>query len=245
MNTTRLLTVSGIIGLLVVVSIGMSAAPAAAIGSAPVAQADDGSQTCEGQPQMSRTSITSPQNSITTDDPAVIEANFRVDPTVPEECTIMADLQYTFSQNGFQFAGGSDWEQAASDIATTTFEVSPGEIRSIDAEIYTNGAEAGDEVTVVADYELWYEGDRDNSRQIRGQRSTLTVEEPNPQPEDGESETADDDESSTGTNEGGEPGAFAEFLMENLALVGIVLVALIGVIGLIVRSPQINIFQTE
>jgi hypothetical protein len=118
----------------------------------------------------------------------------------------MADLQYTFSQNGFQFAGGSDWEQAASDIAVTTFEVNPGEIRSIDAEIYTNGAEAGDEVTVVADYELWYEGDRENSRQISGQRNTLTVDSPNDEPDESDGGSSDDDGTDDGSTGDGAPG---------------------------------------
>ena len=155
---------------------------------------------CTGAPTMSRTSITTPQEAITTVTPATVEANFRVDPTVPEECTVNIDLQYSFAQSGFQFGGGSGWEQAATDIVATTFnDLQSGEIRSIDAQIHTNGAEVGDEVTVIADYEIWYEGNRDESFQQSGIRETVAVEainEPDGSSEDGgneeESEEATD-----------------------------------------------------
>lgn len=145
--------------------------------------------TCEGPPTMSRNSITSPQNRITAEKPATVEANFRVDPTVPEGCTVVVDVQYSFTQSGFQFGGGSGWDQSATDIVATQFDdLQSGEIRSIDAQIYTNGAEVGDEVTVVADYEIWFEGNRENSLQQSGIRKTVTVEAVNTPDEDGEDE---------------------------------------------------------
>ena len=153
---------------------------------------DDGNEedeaTCEGSPTMSRTSITTPNSRITTDDPAVVEANFRPDPTIPEDCTIMVDLEFSFSDAGFQWGGGADWDQATSDLVVGTFEVRPGEIRDIRAELHTQGAEAGDDVTVVADYELWFEGNRENSVQQSGIRHTIDVEAPNPAPQQLEDE---------------------------------------------------------
>jgi len=149
---------------------------------------------CEGSPTMSRTSITSPNSRITTDDPAVVEANFRPDPTMPEDCTIFVDLEFSFSDAGFQWGGGADWDQATSDLVVGTFEVRPGEVRDIRAQLHTQGAEAGDSVTVVADYELWFDGNRENSVQQSGIRQTIDVEEPNPPPE--ESEEEEDTESS-------------------------------------------------
>lgn len=132
---------------------------------------------CEGAPTMARNSITAPQNRITADEPARIEANFRVDQTVPAECTVIVDLQYSFAQSGFQFGGGSGWDQSATDVVTTRFDtLQAGEIRSIDAEIQTNGANVGDEVTVVADYEIWYDGDKENALQQSGIQETITVE---------------------------------------------------------------------
>jgi hypothetical protein len=91
----------------------------------------------------------------------------------------------------------------------------------------------GDELTVVADYEIWYEGERDNSRQISGQRQTLTVEGPNPV--DGGENGGDGDE----------PSPAIQFLTNNLALVGIVSVALIAVTGLVKREPIVNIFSEK
>lgn len=148
--------------------------------------------TCDGAPSMSRTSITTPSSRITTDDPAVVEANFRPDPTIPEDCTIMIDLEFSFADSGFQWGGGSDWDQAASDFIVGTFEVQPGEIRSIQGELHTQGAEEGDQVTVQADYELWFEGNREDSRQQSGIRHTIDVEAPNPPSENGDTDEDQD-----------------------------------------------------
>jgi PGF-CTERM protein len=145
---------------------------------------DDSTTVCEGSPTMSRTSVTSPNSRITTDDPAVVEANFRPEPTIPGDCTIIVDLEFSFTDAGFQWGGGADWDQATSDLVVGTFEVSPGEIRDIRAELHTQGAEAGDQVTVVADYELWFKGNRENSVQQSGIRHTITVESPNPPEEE-------------------------------------------------------------
>jgi len=142
--------------------------------------ADSDEHTCQGQPTMSRTSVTSPNSRITTDNPAVVEANFRPDPTLSADCTIIVDLEFSFSNAGFQWGGGAEWDQSTSDLVVGTFEVSPGEIRDIRGELHTQGAEAGDQVTVVADYEIWFEGDRENSVQQSGIRHTIDVEEPNP-----------------------------------------------------------------
>lgn len=148
---------------------------------------------CEGAPTMSRTSVTTPNSRITTEDPAVVEANFRPEPTIPEDCTIMVDLEFSFTDSGFQWGGGANWDQSTSDLVVGTFEVRPGEIRDIRGELHTQGAEAGDDVTVIADYELWFEGNREQSIQQSGIRHTIEVEEPNPpESEDGESESGED-----------------------------------------------------
>lgn len=142
---------------------------------------------CDGSPEMSTTSVTTPSSKITTEDPAVVEANFRPEPTIPSECTIMVDLEFSFADSGFQWGGGSNWDQSASDLVVGTFEVRPGEVRSLRGELHTQGAEAGDEVTVVADYELWFEGNPEDSIQQTGIRQTISVESPNP-PEGEESQ---------------------------------------------------------
>jgi len=150
--------------------------------------------TCDGAPDMDVTNIFTPASKITSEDPAVVEANFRPDPTIPEDCTIMVDLVFRFIDNGFQWGGGADWDQSAGNIAQGTFEVSPGEIRRISGQVNTAGAEAGDTVTVTADYELWFEGNREDSRQQTGIRSTIEVEEPNPPEGSGEEEGEQDSE---------------------------------------------------
>ena len=154
-------------------------------------ETNEESTTCDGSPSMSRTSVTTPNSRITTDDPAVVEANFRPDQMIPDECTIIVDLEFSFSDPGFQWGGGAEWDQATSDLVVGTFEVRPGEIRDIRAEIHTQGAEAGDSVTVVADYELWFEGNPEGSVQQSGIRNTIDVEEPNPPGEDQEASVTD------------------------------------------------------
>jgi len=173
-------------------------------------QTEQEDDVCEGTPTMSRTSITTPNSRITSDDPAVVEANFRPEPTIPEDCTIVVDLEFSFTDAGFEWGGGANWDQATSDLVVGTFEVRPGEIRDIRAELHTQGAEAGDDVTVVADYELWFEGNRENSIQQSGIRHTIDVEEPNTPPEEQQIETEDEDEDTTLSIPGfGIPGALA------------------------------------
>jgi len=182
-----------------------------------------GESECTGQPGMARTSITSPSKTITEDETGLVEANFRVSENVPEDCTVMVDLQYSFAQNGFQFGGGSAWEQSATDIVATEFTLGSGEIRSISAELLTNGATAGDEVTVVADYEIWYEGNKENSRQVSGIRRTLEVS----------------DGGGTGAN--GFLSGFITFVDDNLSFLGMFVIALTGVVGLIKKDVIVNV----
>lgn len=183
---------------------------------------------CTGNPSMARTSITSPTKTITEDETGLVEANFRVSENVPEDCTVIVDVQFSFAQNGFQFGGGADWDQSATDIVATEFTLASGEIRSISAEMLTNGAGPGDEVTVVADYEIWYEGDKENSSQVSGVRRTLQVDEPN-----------------TGTDStGGEDDVVDEliaFVDDNLSFLGMFVVALTGVVGLIKKDVIVNV----
>lgn len=172
----------GISIVIITVVIGLAVAAAASpVAANETAEEDDEDEAvCEGAPQMSQTSVTSPEDRITADNPAVVEANFRPDPMVSDDCTIMVDLEFSFDDAGFQWGGGAEWDQATTDLVVGTFEVDPGEIRDIRGELHTNGAEAGDQVTVIADYELWYEGNREDSRQQSGIRHTIEVEEPNP-----------------------------------------------------------------
>ena len=167
--------------------------------SSLVVEAEDEPQ-CTGSPRMARTSITSPQGSITADRPATVEANFRVDPNVPEGCSVVVNVQYSISKSGFQFSGGSDWDQSATDIVATEFDgIRPGEIRSISADVEARGADPGDEVTVVATYELWYAGSRGDSVQ-QTTRETITVDSVGGG--SGGDDTSDDD--SVGGGSGGD-----------------------------------------
>lgn len=193
-------------------------------------ETDDDSEettTCEGAPSMSRTSITTPNSKITTDDPAVVEANFRPDPTIPEDCTIMVDLEFSFADPGFQWGGGADWDQSASDFVVGTFEVDPGEIRSIQGELHTQGAEAGDQVTVQADYELWFEGNREESRQQSGIRHTIDVEAPNP-PEDDRVSNSENESEQTDVSFDATPGFGAGTAVAGLAGAGYVIKSKLG-----------------
>lgn len=221
---------------------------AVAVGAPSIAAADEADQnltlasaedeltglqneTCEGAPTMSQTSITSPENEIKADQPGVVEANFRVDPTAPEDCDVNVDLEFSFAESGFQFGGGAEWDTSTTDLVATTFEdLNPGELRDIRAEIESNGAEPGDEVTVIADYEIWHDGDRENSVQQSGIRHTLEVVEEDDEP--GSDEPNEDD---TIISE------VLEFLEEHLALVGVVSALLIAVVGLVFRKPLVQV----
>jgi hypothetical protein len=185
---------------------------------------------------MSQTSIVSPENRITADQPGVVEANFRVDPSAPEHCTVVIDLEFSFAESGFQFGGGAEWGQSTTNLVATTYEnLNPGEIRDIRAELHTNGAEPGDEVTVIADYEIWYEGDRENSVQQSGIRKTIEVEEVN-EPESGP-------ESGTGSEPagGGEPPEWLQFIEDNLGTLAVFVLGSIAVVGLATRKPLVQL----
>ncbi|MDS0260948.1 hypothetical protein NDI56_16220 [Haloarcula sp. S1CR25-12] len=208
----RAIVITGLVAFSVL-AIGVGPVQAQETGNDATATAADAAN-CDGSPTMARTSITSPQNIITADNAGLIEANFRVSENVPEDCTVVVDLQYSFAQSGFQFEGGSAWDQSATDILATEFTLASGEIRSIDAEIAANGANVGDDVTVVADYEIWYQGDREDSRQISGVRQDFEVQEPG-----------------STTETGGDGPGIIEAIAENL--VTVLAVVSIGLIGLV------------
>jgi hypothetical protein len=187
---------------------------------------------------MSKQSIALLDDTISADSGATVEANFRPEPTLPEECTIVADLEFSYSQSGFQFGGGSNWDQSTTNLLVGTFEVRPGEIRDIRAQLYTNGAEPGDEVTVVADYELWYEGNREESVQQSGIRRTITVEATNPAPSNQDSDTP------SGDTAPDEPQPILpDVVRNNLGLFMVFSLALIAVVGLVFRKPIVNVIS--
>lgn len=223
----RLRTIS-VVSLLVIAALAFTAAPVTAQST---------SEQCQGTPQMSQQSIALLDDTISADAGATVEANFRPEPTLPEECTVVADLEFSFSQSGFQFGGGSNWDQATTNLLVGTFEVRPGEIRDIRAQLYTNGAEPGDEVTVVADYELWYKGNRDNSVQQNGIRRTITVEATNP----GQSTpTGDSQVENTPISDPPKPISL-DFLSSNLGIFMVFTLALVAVVGLVFRKPIVTI----
>jgi hypothetical protein len=202
---------------------------------------------CDGQPRMSSIDVVSVDSKITPEQAGTVEANFRVDPNSPADCDIIVDIEYRLMDDGFQFVGGADWQQSASTIVATQFTLGSGEIRSISAQILPNGAEVGDEVTIVADLELWYEGNREDSRQIKGVRSTLTVTDetatpspsptPTPQQNGDDSDNQQDNQATTSSGGGGGGGSGSSitenpFLLISLvAVVGVIIVAIIAARG--------------
>jgi len=246
------------VGLLVVSVFALTAAPVAAqsnttaTNTATATATDTATATaeqCQGTPQMSRRSIALLDDTITAERGATVEANFRPEPTLPEECTIVVDLEFSFAQSGFQFGGGTNWDQATTNLVVGQFEVRPGEIRDIRAQVYTNGAEPGDQVTMVADYELWYKGDRDNSVAVTGVRKTIDVEAVNTAAQtatSGDSEQESDDQNTAAqtpaaTETGGELTGLLGVVSENLGLFMVFILGLVSTVGLIYREPIINI----
>lgn len=232
---------AAIAGLLFVSLFAFTAAPVAAqtnttATSTPTSTptATSTPQQCEGIPQMDRTSIAVPDATITAEQGASIAANFRPDPTLPAECTIVVDLAFSFPSDGFQFGGGASWDQSSTDLVVTQFEVRPGEIRDIRAQIYTNGAQPADEVTVIADYEIWYKGDRENSSQ-QAIRKTIGVEATKTPPQTA-AQSGQNTPANTSDNDDGVPA----FISENLGMFMVFILGLVAVIGLVKRKPIVQ-----
>jgi PGF-CTERM protein len=138
---------------------------------------ESGAEECTGNPVMSQTSITTTDETITANSPARIEANFGVDQNVPQQCSVMVDIKHSFSESGFRFSGGSDWEQSDANNIATQFEgIKAGEKRSISAAVTATEADPGDKATVVTTYEMWYKGNRGDAIQQTA-RETVTVED--------------------------------------------------------------------
>jgi len=243
-SPSRSVLAISVVGLLVVSLLAAAPASVAAQSGNTTTEA-----ACQGNPQMSQTSIALTDSTITTEQGATVEANFRPEPTLPEDCTIIVDLEFSFAESGFQFGGGSNWEQSTTNLVATSFEVSPGEIRDIRAQVYTNGAEPGDEVTVIADYEIWYKGDRENSRQQSGIRKTIDVESPNTPTESG---SGQDEATQTpaqteqnGENTAVESTATPEddlftLIADNLGMFMLFTIGLVAVVGLVKREPIVQ-----
>lgn len=235
-----------IVGLLVA-SLFAFTAPVAAQSNTTTATSTATADQCQGEPLMDRSSIAVPNPTITEEEGASLVANFRPDPTLPEDCTIVVDLAFSFPNNGFQFGGGASWEQSTADLVVTQFEVQPGEIRDIRAQIYTNGAEPGDQVTVLADYELWYKGDRENSNQqtVREIIDVEAVNTPAQTASGGDSASQNTaDQTQAATEAGGDSDGPLGTISENLGAVGLLMVfalGLVSTVGLIYREPIINL----
>lgn len=132
---------------------------------------------CSGSPAMAQTSITTTDQTITDSSPARVEGTFGVDQSVSQQCSVMMNVEYSFTEPDFQFSGGSDWEQSDSNSVATQFEgIKAGETRSISTAVTADEADPGDEATVVATYEIWYKGNRGDSIQ-QTTRETITVED--------------------------------------------------------------------
>lgn len=136
----------------------------------------------EGPPTMSSNRLYAAETTITEDQEGIIEGSFRVDPTEAPDCTIMVDVEMQVP-SGLEIRGGDDFEQMGGGIVVGTFEMEPGELRDIRAHVYARD-DGLDEATVIADYEIWYEGDRENSYQQSGLRFTFNIEGPNPPGDD-------------------------------------------------------------
>lgn len=241
----------GFVGLLFVSLLAVAPASAAAQSTETNTSTATDTATatsCDGTPQMSQTSIALLDDTITADSGATVEANFRPESTLPEECTIVVDLEFSFTQSGFQFGGGSNWDQATTNLVATQFEVRPGEIRDIRAQLYTNGAEPGDEVTVIADYELWYQGNRDNSVQQSGIRKTIDVEAVNDGPStttetDSGENTPDQSEAVTATSD--DDDGLLGFVSDNLGLLSVFTLGLVATVGLVFRKPIVQVITGQ
>lgn len=240
------------LAIVLVLGFGLIGAGAVQAADASMMQVEENTtvqnETCEGTPQLARVSITSPQDQITEDQVGVVEANFRVDENVPEDCTVVVDLQYSFSQSGFQFEGGSDWEQSATDIVATQFELGSGDIRSIDAEISSNGAEVGDELTVQGNYEIWYEGNRDNSHQQTVRKTLEVTQTAGPDDSGADQGESDPSNEQTGDQEQTTPAAGSDSPIPTnsnfillVAVVGLILIAVV----LAWKGPDIITFISE
>ena len=178
----------------VALALGALVAIASVGGAAASVQEQSNNQTvaadndCEdlGPPTMSQSRLYAAEKTIDSDQEGTIEGAFRVDPTEAGECDIVVDVEMLVP-SGIEIAGGSDFEQMGGGIVTGTFEASPGELRDIRAHVHATSDDM-DEATVIADYEIWYKGNPENSYQQDGLRFTFDIEDTNEPDEEGEAE---------------------------------------------------------
>jgi hypothetical protein len=130
-------------------------------------------------------------------------------------------------------SGSSDVVSSGAGMATARFEVQPGEIKDIRAEVYSQNT--GDR-SVTADIEYWPTGHQDMAREIDGITLTFDVQEPVTPSEPTTTTSADD--AGSGITDGG--GLFGNTSVLVVAGgFGILVLAIVAIVAM--RSGRVNI----
>lgn len=135
---------------------------------------------CDGSPEIKRINLDLRNPVITAEEPGKLVFVLRPDTSLPDECATIVDIMFQIEDLGFQWASTSTGNAPTTDLVSTTFNIPPGEIRTISDEIHTMGAEAGDTATVNVYYEVWLEGNREESINEECLGLRIEVEEQNP-----------------------------------------------------------------
>jgi invasion protein IalB len=153
--------------------------------TATATPADDSesTKTCEprpGGPTLQPAKLYSPEPTITKDQHGKIAGSIALD--IQNNCPVVVQITMTVP-SGMYVAGAGDLQSGGGGIITSTFTVSPGEAKSLRANVYSNSV--GDK-TVTADITYYPKGHKEMAREIDGLMLSFDVQEKNmpgdPQP---------------------------------------------------------------
>lgn len=190
-------------------------------------------QTCEPSdgPSLSQSRLYAPEQTITAGQPGQIAGGFQA--AADATCPIVVSITMSVP-SGMRIAGSSDIVSSGAGLATAQFTVSPGEIRDIRANVYSQNT--GDR-SVTADITYWPEGHQDMSREIDTVSMTFDVQEAiTPSGEDAT------DGNATGGDDSGSTGPVSNTLLLAFGAFALIVLAIVAVAT---RSESVNIGITK
>jgi invasion protein IalB len=176
-----------------------------------------------GGPKLQQSRLYSPQPEITADEHGQIAGAIALD--IQNECDVVVQLTLTVP-SGMYIAGAGDLSSGGGGIITSTFEVQPGETKSLRGNVYSSSI---GEKTVTGDLTYYPEGHKDEAREIDGIMLNFDVQEEN-MPNDPEEPDVENNSTSSG-GDGPDDGGLGivDYLF---GLIGVTQIGLLLLVGL-------------
>lgn len=194
----------------------------------PTTAADGSADTCDpraGGAKLQQARLYSPEPTITSGEHGKIAGSIALD--IQNECDVV--VQITMSvPSGMYIAGADDLSSGGGGIVTSTFEVQPGEVKSLRANVYSSSL---GEKTVTADITYYPEGHKDMAREMDGIMMTFDVEGEN-MPDDPRTPSPDSATTPAAGGGGGDRGSGPGVLEWVLGLVSVTQIGLLVLVGL-------------